>query len=277
MRMRLVSRGIVVALLAVFASLAPAVRGKPDPLNISSLFSKVTIANRGHVPITGAFYKESSDSKWGKNELLAPINPGGEFVMSYLHLIGCSYDIEVWYNYTTNSEYLNVDVCAYGRIGFAGPPAANFSGPFPTELTIENMGPADMLGFRMLPSSSSAKTFGPNLLPAGPLRKDQSAVIPLVQIGAGTCLFDMEADFPGGTTNIAIGRISASFLAWDFRPRASRALPCRRRRLPCRRARRGRRSGSRCSAGNPGADGRQRLSRASHYNQSVALHERSSR
>lgn len=199
MRMRLVSRGIGVAILALFASLASPVRGEIDPLH---LFEKVTIANRGHVPITGIYYKQLSNSEWTTIKLLAPIDPGKEFVMSIFHLGECRFDIQVRYNDTTSSEYRNADLCIYNTLTFAGPPATNYSGPFPAEVTVTNSGPADMLGLFISPSTEIA--FGPNRLPAGPLRKDQNAVIPLPQIGAArTCLYDMEANFPGGTTNSA--------------------------------------------------------------------------
>ncbi|MGA7383987.1 MAG: hypothetical protein WBW81_04615, partial [Methylocella sp.] len=198
MRMLLVSRSIVVALLAVFASLVPPILGEAARFD---LFSKFTIVNVGHVPITGIYDKSSGTNvDWGKNQLSAPIDPGKEFVLSFPMFGDCSsWDIRVSYNFTTTSEYRNVDLCTYSKLGFAGPPMTNYSGPFPTEVTVANFGPADMLGFYILPSTSTEKSYGQNRLPAGPLRKDQKAVIPLLQIGAErTCLYDMRADFQGG-------------------------------------------------------------------------------
>lgn len=192
---RLVRRRIVVALLALFASLPQPVVGESG---LPSIFSKTTIANLGHVPITGIFDKISGASDWGKDKLSEPIDPGKEVVMSFFTWHFCPHDIhdiQVWYNYIDYSDYQNVDLCAYSRLGFAGPPATNYSGPFPAEVTVTNLGPADMLGFYILPSTSTEKSYGQNRLPAGPLRKGQEAVIPLVR--EGTCLYDMRADFPG--------------------------------------------------------------------------------
>jgi hypothetical protein len=114
-----------------------------------------------------------------------------------------------------------------------------------------------MLGFHILPSTSTEKTFGPDSLPSGPLRKDQKAVIPLLQILAGrTCLYDMKADFQGGNTEqryrVNICEVSPGFAASSQpgialpgagagpRRRAMTCCrPCRcrgRRRLPCQRA-----------------------------------------
>ncbi|HUZ62419.1 MAG TPA: S1C family serine protease [Acetobacteraceae bacterium] len=192
---------LIVLAIAAHAAIGASARAATVPK------TDIKIDNVGHVIIDGVYARPAggpaNSTNWGPDLLSGVIHPAYHIILHLPPHGPCTYDLRVTFPRPGNgsaatpgyftSDRLNVNICRYSSLAFAGPPVGA-PAVAPLRLKITNGGHIPVVRVYVVPSV--AKNWGSDRL-IGLIHKNHYIHVNLR--GTGRCMYDVRVDFQNGT------------------------------------------------------------------------------